>query len=307
MTPPSLIAPRRRLVVIALLTVALVQGVSAAGSAEAVRLTIAATGDAARKPALIVAGLAIAAGLAVLGERWIGERLAQSYVIDTRKCLFEAVIAQGSAGREARWLTPMVSDLAALRNWAARGPVRLVTATLAGSAASAWFALAWPGQALALLPIAAGLGFILIAARRLDRVIAAQRSQRGALTRFLIRRVRAEIAGDVSPHGHGRKGLALKSAELGRASEQRALQVGVMEAIAVITGALSALILVIIAMNAAAVDKSALIAGLALIGFIATRLLEVARALHAHVGGQVARRRVATLLRNASNGKDING
>lgn len=296
MKPPSLVAPQRRAVVAVLLVVALIQGVAAAGSAEAIRIAIGARADAMLMPALVIAAMAMTAGVAVLGERWVGERLAQSYVIDTRRCLFDAVIAQGSSGREARWLTPLVSDLAALRNWAARGPVRLVTASLAGSAATIWFLIAWPRHGVALVPMGIGLVLIMLGTRQLTHVIAEQRRERGALTSFLIRRVRAEVSARISPRGHGRNGLALRSARLGLKAERRAFVVGIMEATAVTAGALSALALVVAAVDSSSVDKGALIAGLALIAFIATRLLEIARALHAHVGGKVAQRRIARLL-----------
>lgn len=299
MTPPRLIEANRRPVAALLLLLALAQGAAAAGSAEAVRLAIDADAATIAGPAAIVAALAIVAGLAVLGERWTGERLAQSFVSDTRRILFEAVIAQGTSGKEARWLTPLVSDLAALRNWAARGPIRLFTATLAGQAAAVWFAISWPQFGMALLPIAIGLAIVLGLTRRLTAAIADQRAARGALTRFLIRRVRLEVGGHVSPRGHGRNALADRSAKLGLCAERRAFMAGSMEAVAVSAGGIAALTMIAVATRADA-DGSTLVAGLALIAFIATRLLEFARALHAHIGGEVALRRISRLVSDNS-------
>jgi ABC-type multidrug transport system fused ATPase/permease subunit len=296
MIPPKLISAQRRPVAVLLIAIAVAQGVAAAGSAEAVRMVMDAGPESLLMPALTVAALTLTAGAAVMAERWIGERLAQSFVSDTREMLFDAVIRQGTSGREARWLTPLVTDLAALRNWAARGPVRLITAALAGIAAAIWFAVAWPQFVEALLPMMAGLCVIVLTSRHLTCVIARQRLARGALTRFLIRRVRAEVTGATSPKGHGRKGLAERSAELCGNAERRAFVAGCMEAVAVASGGLSGLALVLSALSAPSPDKSSLIAGLALLAFIATRLLELARAIHAHAGGKVALRRIATLL-----------
>jgi ABC-type multidrug transport system fused ATPase/permease subunit len=298
MNPPKLINAGRRPIAVLLIAIAVAQGMAAAGSAEAIRMLLDAPAQSVLMPILIVATLALTAGAAVMGERWIGERLAQSFVSDTREMLFDAVIRQGTSGREARWLTPLVSDLAALRNWAARGPVRLITASLAGIAATVWFAIAWPQFVAALLPMVAGLGVIVVTSRHLTCVIARQRLARGALTRFLIRRVRAEVTGVTSPKGHGRKALAERSAQLCENAEQRAFVAGCMEAVAVASGGLSGLALVLAALGEPSPEKSGLIAGLALIAFIATRLLELARAIHAHAGGKVALRRIATLLRD---------
>jgi hypothetical protein len=181
-----------------LVAVALGQAAAAAGTAEALRLAMETPAHKILAPASVAVLLAGATALAVLGERWIGERLAQSFVADARRALFESVIASPGR-REARWITSFVGDLAALRNWAARGPVRLATASLAGLAAACWFAYGWPREAAALLPLVTGAGAMLLCCGHLAGVIEAQRRERGSLTRFLIRRLRAEIGSRVSP------------------------------------------------------------------------------------------------------------
>lgn len=306
MNTPRLIEGSRRNVAALLVAVALGQGLAAAAGADAIRRTIETVPGPAPGPALMVAGLGLAAGLATLGERWVGERLAQSYVNDARRQLFEALIASGRSSREGRWLTPFVSDLAALRNWAARGPVRLATASLSTVAASLWFATAWPALSAALLPFALCLVAMAAAMPALRGAIASQRTVRGALTRFLIRRVRAEVAGICSPRGHGRKGLAERASELSRLAERRAAVAGVLEAAAVLAGALSALAVVVLVQLRPEQGQGALIGGLALAGFIASRFLEISRALHAHVGGRIALLRLGQLLSGPSrtNGDD---
>jgi hypothetical protein len=80
-----------------------------------------------------------------------------------------------------------------------------------------------------------------------------------------------------------------------------------MDAVAMSAGAIAALALVLLAGPAGEAGQSAMVAGLALIAFMSTRLLEVARALHAHVGGEVALRRLERLLSPAAAGATSTG
>lgn len=246
-------------------------------------------------PALpLAAGVAGVAGLALLTERWVGEHFAQSFVIDCRAALFKAVTRHRGEGKDARWLTGLVNDMAALRNYALRGTVRLWTSALSAGCAMLWVALSMPGERTALLPLAAGIGCMILLARPLARAIKSQRSQRGRMNRFFVRRVRFEMAGKPVTNGHGFRTLAGMSDALGKLSVRRAVVAGGMTAVVALAGLLAMLM---IAVSALASGNGAGIAGsLALIAFISARLMDTSRALHARIGGGIALARLAQKL-----------
>ena len=203
---------------------------------------------AAAAPAAL---FAILAGLAIVAERAMAERLAQSLVHDMRTALFEGVISHGRGTTEERWLTPLVGDLTALRNWAARGVVRVWTSGLAVVGGSLWFALAWRDSIAALIPFAAAIVLLPLLVGRLNATVSAQRVARGQLNRFLIRRVRAETAGLVHRGRHGRKCLNTRSLALTGWARRRANWAATIEAAMLVAGGLSALLLVIVQRDAA--------------------------------------------------------
>jgi hypothetical protein len=238
-------------------------------------------------PALPVAvGLAGLAGLALLTERWVGERFAQSFVIDCRATLFKAVTRHRGEGNDARWLTGLVNDMAALRNYALRGTVRLWTSAVSAGGAIIWVALTMPGERTALLPLAMGTGCMLLLARPLAHTIDRQRSQRGRMNRFFVRRVRIEMAGKPATNGHGFRTLAKLSDELASLSVRRAIVAGAMTAVVALAGLLATLMIAVSALRTGNIASIA--GGLTLIAFISTRLMETSRALHARIGGSIA-------------------
>ncbi len=299
MTAPRLLANERRLLGLLLALVAIAQAAFAAAFADAISAMV---GQAVVDASLAIA-LACAFGAAMLADRWIAERFAQSFVRDCRSAIFDSVIRNRGERQEARWLTSLVGDLTAIRNYAVRGSVKLWTSTLAGVVASAWFAFSAPAMAMALLPIAVGFVLVIATTLFLRRVIAEQRNARGRLNRFLIRRVRIEMAGAPCPRGHGRLRLAELSNELRSRIERRAFIFGTMELLAGVSGGIAALLLIM--QQAETGTMAALVGQISLIGFISTRLLETTRALHARAGGRIALDRLATLLaREPSDGND---
>lgn len=251
---------------------------------------------------LAAGGIAAMAGAALLLARWVGEDFAQSFVSDCRAALFAAVTRQAGGGKngsnDARWLSVLINDMAALRHYALRGTVRLWTSTLAALAAGLWVAVMMPPLRPALVPLVLGAATVLAVVWPLSHAIALQRGARGRLNRFLVRRVRAELAGEVSLKGHGFKKLAALSDDLAQASVQRARSAGLMDALATFAGLAAALVIVAgTARGSAGPDGAASLAGsLTLLAFIAARLLEIARALHARIGGRLALERLARLL-----------
>ncbi len=242
----------------------------------------------------VAASLAGSAGLAFLAERWVGERFAQSFVIDCRAALYKAVTRHRGEGNDARWLTGLVNDMAALRNYALRGTVRLWTSVLSAGGAVAWVGLTMPDIRLALIPLAIGVVCMILLARPLSRAITRQRSQRGRMNRFFVRRVRIEMDDKPVTSGHGFRTLANLSDELGRLSVHRALLAGAMTAVIALAGLLATLA---IAHAALAAGTAASIAGsLTLIAFISSRLMETSRALHARIGGGIALARLTQML-----------
>lgn len=302
--PPLLAGKRRGL--------AALLGLLALGEALLVVLFAAALDqvlDAPRAPMmplLAAGGCAAMVAAALLLQRWVGEDFAQSFVTDCRAAIFTEVTRNPAAAAapakrraDARWLTVLLNDMAALRNYALQGTVRLWTSSLAAAAAAGWAALTMPQLRPALLPLMLGAGCIILLLVPLSRAIAAQRGARGRINRFLVRRVRAELSGAVSPRGHGFKKLASLSHDLTRASVRRARHAGLIDAVAMLAGLAAALAAVWVAAQEApgAVGGAAgLAGGLTLLGFIAARILEAARALHARTSGRIALARLARLL-----------
>jgi ABC-type transport system involved in cytochrome bd biosynthesis fused ATPase/permease subunit len=294
---PRLLAERRLRAGLGLGVIALTQAALAAGFATQIGLLGGASGGttALVTPLMLLLG----SGLALIAERRVGEAFAQSFVTDCRAALFDSVIRRRGAGGEARWLTGLVADMTAIRNYAVRGSVKLFTASLACGGALLWLVVAHPAFRVATLPLFAAMLLVIPLASILTDAIAEQRLERGRLNRFVIRRVRIEADGLPSPNGHGRKKLRSLSEGLGALATRRALLVGIMEAIVLIGGMAAGMIVILAAACCSAGhggDGSAL-AGFAIIGFAATRLLEAVRALHARIGGTIALERLDQMVR----------
>lgn len=294
MSVPRLIARQRRGFALALAAVAMAQaGFATIFSAEIARM--AGQGVSAAAGTIFPAvALAMAIGATMLIERWIAERFAQSFILECRKRIFDAVIRNRGGGRESRWLTALVGDLTALRNYAVRGSVKLWTSLLSGTAAGAWFVVSSPDRVIAILPMVVGLGLVIVSLLPLGGRIAAQRASRGRVNRFLIRRVRIEMTAAPCLRGHGVKRLDQLSADLRARIEARALMFGIMEFAAICSGGMATVLLV--TTRSGASSSAELVGQISLIGFISGRLLETTRALHARTGGRVALDRLARLL-----------
>lgn len=297
---PRLLAPPRRVIAGLLAVLALGEAVLAVLFAAALDRVLSPA-HAPPESLLAAGGIAMLAAATLLAARWVGEDFAQSFVSDCRKALFAAVTrradAKTASGEDARWLTALINDMAALRHYALRGTVRLWTSTLAAGAAAAWVFAMMPGLRAGLVPLLTGGIAVLLAVWPLSRAIASQRRQRGKLNRFLVRRVRAELAGEVPPRRHGFKKLALLSDELTHSAVARARSAGAMDAAATLAGLAAALVIVWQSRVLTPAGTATGLAGsLTLLGFIAARLLESARALHARIGGRLALLRLAQLL-----------
>lgn len=292
--PPLLLADNRRILATLLTLLALGEAVLAVLFAAALDRLITHDG-ALLLPLLAAGGIAAMAGSAMMLGRWLGEGFAQGFVSDCRAALFSAVTRHAGEGGDARWLTVLINDMAALRNYALRGTVRLWTSVTAASASCLWVFATMPHLRTALIPLVAGAGVIVVLVWPLSRAITTQRRERGKLNRFLVRRVRAELAGEASKRGHGFRKLATLSDDLARAAVHRAATAGTMEAAATLAGLLAALVLVWQTMTGLE-GRGSLAGSLTLLGFIAARLLESARALHARIGGRIALDRLEKLL-----------
>lgn len=293
---PRLLAGRRRASASALAALAL----SEAGLAVLFAATLDWLLSHQGTPIFPVLAAAATAGLGAIVlflTRRVGEGFAQGFVMDCRAALFGAVTRSRGTGHDARWLTCLINDMAALRNYALRGTVRLWTSALAAGAAAGWVLIAMPPQRLALIPLLLGAMAMGLLTVPLHRAITAQRSQRGRLNRFLVRRVRAELAGEPVTKGHGFRKLERLSGELARLSVRRAGGAGAMDALASAAGLAAALALVWQAQGNA--QQAGLAGSLTLFGFIAARLLETGRALHARIAGRIALARLEARLRTA--------
>lgn len=296
---PRLLAGNRRTLAVMLTLLALGEAALAVLFATALDRLLANTGTPL--PSLLAAGgIIVLAGAALMLGRWLGEDFAQGFVTDCRAALFAAVTRHPGEGGDARWLTVLINDMAALRNYALRGTVRLWTSVTAACAAGTWVLATMPHLHPALIPLIAGASVIMLLVLPLSSAIMTQRRERGRLNRFLVRRVRAELEGEVSPRGHGFRKLELMSDNLARAAIRRAANAGAMDATATLAGLLAALMIGWQAIGGGAAggrpDDIGLAGSLTLLGFIAARLLESARALHARIAGRIALERLEQLL-----------
>lgn len=252
----------------------------------------AAAGEGLRATqALMLTGTAATAAAAGFAERFVGERLAQAYVLDLRKRLFAASVLAAGEVDQARLMIPFVGDLTAVRNWAARGPAAIITASTAALGAAGLLALQAPVLAPGLLP----LGLALLAMRflraRLSLLIGDQRRVRGRLTRFVMERLRRAArqqrrqAPMANPGDAAR--LSSRAERLADVSVRRAKLVGMMDASALFAGGLSLLLILALAAHSD-VGAAAVISVVGLAAFVSARVLDVARALHALAGGEVA-------------------
>ena len=289
--PPLLDAGRRGLFA-ALVATGMAQAIVAAGAATMVGSAVA--GGLGGQLAAGLGMTALLAGAAGLAERQIGERLAQSYVLCLRQRLFAAAIPAIGRVEEARLLLPFVGDLAAVRNWAARGPAALITAGVASAVASLLLLLQQPSLALGLLPLLAALLGLGLLYRRLGRRIADQRQARGQLTRYVLRRLRPPASTEPDPavlaayqrvRRADRRRLAERSERTAQLAIRRATLVGLMDGTALLGGGLAVLALLALGSDH---QQRGLITALSLASFIAARVLDTARALHAIAGGRVA-------------------
>ncbi len=244
---------------------------------------------------MVMGGLLTAT--AMLGERWAGEVLAQSLVSDIRQQLFDKLVANKGSANEARWLNPLVGDLSAIRNWAARGPVRLATSALALVSTLLLFTCQMPMLAMAGLPLLATVLLLVPIGLRLSRVVRQQRSARGGMTQFIIRRARIEASGKVRRNRHGLQSMRNRSAILAGLAIKRAVHVGMLEAVSVCGTVVSAISLAYLAANQT-IAPADVTAAVTLTGFMSTRLIEVARASHAAIGGNIAFARISKVLAN---------
>jgi ABC-type multidrug transport system fused ATPase/permease subunit len=298
MSLPRLVDGERRLLFAGLVTTGAVQAGIAAISSGLVS-TAVTTQSLLLLPAAGLLACALLAGSAGLLERWVGEKLAQSYVLTLRQKLFAAAIPAIGRVEEARLVLPFVGDLSAVRNWAARGPAALLTAGVASTSGAILLAAQYPALAAGLLPLLAATLLLLLLYRRLGGRIAQQRQSRAQLTRFVLRRLRvpaeAALPAQQRVSRADRRRLDARAERSAAMAIRRATMVGLMDGVALTGGSLTVLALLALGSS----DQRALIAALGLAGFAAARLLDVARALHALAGGGVALEQITTRLNNA--------
>lgn len=297
---PPLLSDARRWQFAALVATGAVQAGTATVSAGLVGAAVTAN---SMSPVLLwgLLGSGLLTGLAGLAERYFGERLAQSYVLRLREKLFAAAIPALGQVEEARMLMPFVGDLTAVRNWAARGPAALLTATVAALATSFLLLAQYPHLAAGLLPLLASTVLMMWLTKVLAGRIAQQRRVRGQLTRFVMRRLRVPEPAELETRRRVRRAdkrrLASRAQQASHVAIRRATLVGVMDGVAMSGGGLGVFVLLTFASTA---NDETLIAGLALIGFIAARLVDVSRALHASAGGKVALEQIEARLEHQS-------
>ncbi|MEE4317776.1 MAG: hypothetical protein V2I74_12430 [Erythrobacter sp.] len=296
-TAPRLLAGRRRQLAALLAFIALGEALLAVLFASALDRLM--TPNGAAPGALPVAGgIALAAGATLLLQRWLGEAFAQGFVTDCRGALYHAVTRHRGEGGDARWLTVLINDMAALRNYALRGTVRLWTSVTAAGATALWVGLTMPQLRWALVPQGLAVVAIVIIAVWLSRAIVAQRADRGRLNRWLVRRVHGELGGVPITNGRGFRKLGELSDAIARTSIRRAALAGAMDASATLGGLAAMLVIVLPVFGGG--RQAGLAGSLMLIGFIAARLLESARALHARIGGRIALQRLEERLAAAA-------
>lgn len=276
-----------------------------AGTAQAISATLSAHAFSAAlgvqalglRPALAMGGGVILMASAVLAERWIGEALAQSYVTETRGRLLTAALRSRTQAEESRLILPFVGDLSAVRNWATRGPARLISSGVAGVVGLIAFLATFPSLWPSLIPFALGglgIGWLY---RRLEVSVTDQRRVRGRLTRFILQQIRTLPETRSRLRKRDRATLERLSIALSTIAVSRSRQFGLLETLAVSASGCGAICLVLLGRTHG--QTGHLIAGLTLLGFCGGRLLELVRALHAQANGRVAMAQITHRLRAA--------
>lgn len=306
MSLPPLAHGPRRIWFAALVTTGFVQAGGAALGAWVAGQAIAgaAAGEGLQvAQALMLLGTAATAAAAGFAERVIGEKLAQEYVLDLRQRLFAASILAAGQVDQTRLMIPFVGDLTAVRNWAARGPAAIITASTAAIGAAALLALQAPFLALGLLPLLLALLAMRLFYARLSRMIGDQRRVRGRLTRFVMGRLqraaRYQRQQTVNADTGDAIRLANRAKRLAIVSVRRAQIVGMMDGSALFAGGLSLLAILGLAARGD-VAAAAVISVVGLAAFVSARILDIARALHALAGGEVALDNLEVRLRPAA-------
>lgn len=299
MSLPPLFGPGRRGLAIALGSAGLAQAAAAAIAAAAASGALAEPARGAQLVGAMVLGGGLLAG-AVWIERRVGEGLAQSLVVELRQGLFGASIAAAHRLDRSRLAVPFVGDLAAVRNWAARGPVRLLGAGLAWGGSLAALGLLHPALWMSAVPLALAPLVALPVGRRLRRVIGRQRDIRGGMTRFILRRLErhAQRPDHIGRGAADAAELGVRSGQLAEASVARAMLAADLEAVAVLAGGVASA-LAILAIIGGSGSPAAAAGALPLVGFVAARLRDMARAEHARIAGEIALRRIAARLAEA--------
>lgn len=298
---PGLLTGGRGVWLVALVLSAISQAAAAAAFAEVLSLALRDDSDPRILSLLgLIAALLAAASFA---ERLVGEMVAQSYIHAVRLELFEALIAHRGTTSEAQWLNPLVNDLGALRSWAARGPVRLLTSSIALVLAMAIFVFRYPQLAAAALPFPVCLVLVCWLAPKLRETIRQQRGARGGLTRFIVRRARIEASGLAGKNRRGRISMIDRSQQLWRLAVSRTRLFAVLEGLATAAPAVALVIVAAVTFGGGA-DPALAIAAITLIGFAGARQLEIVRAVHASIGGHVAHERIEKVLTNANKAKE---
>lgn len=277
------------------------QAAAAAVSASAASAALASPEAAAPMLALMLAGGGAMAG-ALVAERRLGEGLAQDYVRELRLTLFEASVRAVHGLDRARLAVPFVGDLAAVHNWAARGPIRLLAAGTA--CAGGLIALVglhpelWP----AALPLIAAPALAAPLGRSLRATIGQQRDIRGGMTRFVLRRLdrHAGQAPEDAELARHRLGLERRTARLVVASLRRATLAAGLEAVAIGASAAAAATVIGLSALVAGLPAASVVGAMALAGFAGARLRDMARAEHARIAGEVAHDRILARLREAA-------
>lgn len=296
MKPPVFLSGRRRGLFLALIGAGTAQAVSAGLSAHAFSSALGPQ-PMTPGPVLAMGGGVLLMASAVLAERWIGEALAQSYVTETRDRLVTAALRSRAQVEESRLILPFVGDLSAVRNWATRGPARLISSGVAGGVGLIAFLVAFPQLWPSLIPfVVGGLGIGWLY-RRLEVSVTAQRRVRGRLTRFILQQIRNLPETRSRLRKRERVMLDGLSRDLSAIAIGRSRQFGLLETIAVAASGCAAIGLVLLSRTHG--HSGHLIAGLTLLGFCGGRLLELVRALHAQASGRVAMAQINQRLRVA--------
>ena len=301
-TVPALWNVRRAMQLGLLVAAGIAQAAAALGMSFAASDLVGMPLNAAGHTLMLLGGSTLAAiGLAI-GQSWLAERFAVSYVHELRLSFMETVLLTPRDGRARKFghvMTRVVNDMSAIKLWLSRGLVSIVATAAMLATIAVWLAMTGPDLAAALaMAVAAWLACAVLVLLPLTAAIRETRRRRGSVAGFSGTLLQLRYGLLTKGRGpHSMRVLGRKSDALGQALSRRAIWSGAIRATAL---PIVPLVIVLMAQMTAAGDTQTGHADFALqiliASFVAAQLATVAAGFEYFQGARIAMQKLTSIL-----------